>query len=168
MEELLVGQSCHVCHSEPKNGTRDPGSGEGIALRIVDDCKVTPLIAGFCKALIPTLTMSACNNRPREWRALLFQAVCNILGNATATSGCNSVVECLLPKQDVVGSNPIARSIFPNVPLAFPSFFVLTHLSAPIPLPVNWPCGKLPATFDIHKGQGALHGLRYPPRGRRP
>ena len=27
-------------------------------------------------------------------------------------SGRNSGVECLLPKQDVVGSNPIARSIF--------------------------------------------------------
>jgi hypothetical protein len=27
------------------------------------------------------------------------------------TSGCNSVVECLLPKQNVVGSNPITRSI---------------------------------------------------------
>ena len=26
--------------------------------------------------------------------------------------GCNSVVECLLPKQKVVGSNPITRSIF--------------------------------------------------------
>ena len=25
-------------------------------------------------------------------------------------SGCNSGVECLLPKQDVVGSNPITRS----------------------------------------------------------
>ena len=25
--------------------------------------------------------------------------------------GCNSAVECLLPKQDVVGSNPITRSI---------------------------------------------------------
>ncbi len=25
-------------------------------------------------------------------------------------SGCNSAVECLLPKQDVVGSNPITRS----------------------------------------------------------
>ncbi len=24
--------------------------------------------------------------------------------------GCNSAVECLLPKQDVVGSNPITRS----------------------------------------------------------
>ena len=31
--------------------------------------------------------------------------------------GRNSVVECLLPKQDVVGSNPIARSIplFPSL-----------------------------------------------------
>jgi hypothetical protein len=28
------------------------------------------------------------------------------------TSGCNSVVECLLPKQKVVGSNPITRSIY--------------------------------------------------------
>ncbi len=27
-----------------------------------------------------------------------------------AASGCNSVVECLLPKQDVEGSNPFARS----------------------------------------------------------
>ena len=28
------------------------------------------------------------------------------------SSGRNSGVECLLPKQDVVGSNPIARSTF--------------------------------------------------------
>ena len=27
-------------------------------------------------------------------------------------SGCNSVVECLLPKQGAVGSNPITRSVF--------------------------------------------------------
>lgn len=27
-------------------------------------------------------------------------------------SGCNSVVEFLLPKQAVAGSNPVARSIF--------------------------------------------------------
>ena len=32
-----------------------------------------------------------------------------------AVSGCNSVVEYLLPKQRVVGSNPIARSI-PTLP----------------------------------------------------
>ena len=33
---------------------------------------------------------------------------------ATGTSsGCNSVVECLLPKQNVVGSNPITRSNSP-------------------------------------------------------
>ncbi len=29
---------------------------------------------------------------------------------AAGLSGCNSVVECLLPKQDVVGSIPITRS----------------------------------------------------------
>ena len=29
-------------------------------------------------------------------------------------SGCNSGVECLLPKQNVVGSNPITRSAHPN------------------------------------------------------
>ncbi len=27
-------------------------------------------------------------------------------------SGCNSVVECQLPKLDVAGSSPVARSIF--------------------------------------------------------
>ena len=33
-----------------------------------------------------------------------------------AVSGCNSVVQYLLPKQRVVGSNPIARSIVPASP----------------------------------------------------
>ena len=37
---------------------------------------------------------------------------CNIVSIVIdAAGGRNSVVECLLPKQDVVGSNPIARSI---------------------------------------------------------
>ena len=31
--------------------------------------------------------------------------------NKVDFSGCNSAVECLLPKQDVVGSNPITRSM---------------------------------------------------------
>ncbi len=30
-------------------------------------------------------------------------------------SGCNSVVEFLLPKQAVAGSNPVARSIYPLI-----------------------------------------------------
>ena len=30
--------------------------------------------------------------------------------NVIGISGCNSAEECLLPKQDVVGSNPITRS----------------------------------------------------------
>ena len=37
-----------------------------------------------------------------------------------AVSGCNSVVEYLLPKQRVVGSNPIARSIIPALPRSRP------------------------------------------------
>ncbi len=46
-------------------------------------------------------------------RVLLFRLLCYILENdLAAASGRNSVVECLLPKQDVVGSNPIARSSF--------------------------------------------------------
>ena len=32
---------------------------------------------------------------------------------ACAAGGCNSAVECLLPKQGVVGSNPITRSTSP-------------------------------------------------------
>ena len=36
------------------------------------------------------------------------------------TSGCNSAVECLLPKQDVAGSNPVTRSI--------PKFLVILSL----------------------------------------
>ena len=80
---------------------------------------------------------------------LLFHLLCNIVrSDPVAAGGRNSVVECLLPKQDVVGSNPIARSNFPNCLLSIPSFFVLTLLSPLIPLPINWPCGKLPAISD--------------------
>ena len=44
-------------------------------------------------------------------KALLFGVAVIVLGvGPAALSGRNSVVECLLPKQDVVGSNPIARS----------------------------------------------------------
>ena len=39
-----------------------------------------------------------------------------------STSGCNSAEECLLPKQDVVGSNPITRSIAKFS--AIPPFFL--------------------------------------------
>ena len=30
-------------------------------------------------------------------------------------SGCNSAVECMLPKHDVAGSNPVTRSTTPEV-----------------------------------------------------
>ena len=35
----------------------------------------------------------------------------NTCEHFVSVGGCNSAVECLLPKQDVVGSNPITRSI---------------------------------------------------------
>ena len=68
---------------------------------------------------------------PCAWpRGVLpFLPRCNILSRGpAAASGRNSEVECLLPKQDVVGSNPIARSNFPSCLLAFLPFFVLTLL----------------------------------------
>jgi transcriptional regulator with XRE-family HTH domain len=37
-------------------------------------------------------------------------------------SGCNSAVECLLPKQDVTGSNPATRSTNPDRCLVLPLF----------------------------------------------
>ena len=42
----------------------------------------------------------------RIWRLLA--------GWASRSSGCNSVVECQLPKLDVVGSNPITRFFHDN------------------------------------------------------
>ena len=47
---------------------------------------------------------------------------------AQAFRGCNSVVECQLPKLDVVGSSPITRSLFL---LAFPgtACFILNSTS---------------------------------------
>ena len=39
----------------------------------------------------------------------LLEKTANITYNEP-TGGCNSAAECLLPKQDVVGSNPITRS----------------------------------------------------------
>ena len=41
--------------------------------------------------------------------------------NRDELSGCNSAVECLLPKQDVTGSNPATRSITHDRDLAFGS-----------------------------------------------
>ena len=41
----------------------------------------------------------------------LLEKTANITYNEP-TSGCNSAAECLLPKQDVEGSNPFTRSTF--------------------------------------------------------
>ena len=38
-----------------------------------------------------------------------------VFEHITAVSGCNSVVECQLPKLDVAGSTPVTRSIFWHV-----------------------------------------------------
>ena len=95
---------------------------------------------------------------------------CNIFSIVSgAASGRNSVVECLLPKQDVVGSNPIARSnrlllILPRELRPGLASFVFEFS-----LPVSWPCGKLAAIWNWPSHyQGVLHGLRHPPRGRGP
>ena len=95
---------------------------------------------------------------------------CNIFSIVSgAASGRNSVVECLLPKQDVVGSNPIARSnrlllILPRELRPGLASFVFEYS-----LPVSWPCGKLAAILNWPSHyQGVLHGLRHPPRGRGP
>jgi hypothetical protein len=61
-----------------------------------------------------------------------------------AKSGRNSVVECQLPKLDVAGSNPVARSNFsyPSVPstTTFTPFRdVLRRLPFPLPFPAALP-----------------------------
>ena len=95
---------------------------------------------------------------------------CNIFSIVSGTaSGRNSVVECLLPKQDVVGSNPIARSN--HFSLILPSELRpgLASFAFEYSLPVSWPCGKLAALSNWPRHyQGVLHGLRHPPRGRGP
>ena len=95
---------------------------------------------------------------------------CNIFSIVSGTaSGRNSVVECLLPKQDVVGSNPIARSN--RFSLILPSELRpgLASFAFEYSLPVSWPCGKLAALSNWPRHyQGVLHGLRHPPRGRGP
>ena len=48
----------------------------------------------------------------RVWAQVLRQGISHHQGRLpTTSSGRNSVVECLLPKQMAVGSSPIARSI---------------------------------------------------------
>ena len=49
------------------------------------------------------------------------ESVCAVASNSVELncldlSGCNSGVECLLPKQNVVGSNPITRSTGQLIP----------------------------------------------------
>gem|GEM_PF-1062865 len=52
-------------------------------------------------------------------------------------SGSNSVVECQLPKLDVVGSNPISRSIFMG--LSTPSVYANACTAYVGPRPSNEP-----------------------------
>jgi hypothetical protein len=47
----------------------------------------------------------------KTWNSCFFY---DKIGSQVKTRGCSSVVERLLPKQDVAGSNPTTRSAFPH------------------------------------------------------
>src|SRR5713101_7349089 len=91
-----------------------------------------------------------------------------------AICGRNSGVECQLPKLDVAGSNPVARSLSllprPEEPMRSPAVAtVCSLLAAPLLAQNQWvppqpPCDIAPGFFRINSAVVDLKGASEQPR----
>jgi hypothetical protein len=88
-------------------------------------------------------------NVRKNQAALAFPA--SLLDNFAPESGRNSVVECQLPKLDVAGSTPVARSKIP--PLLNHVLATIFRFAAPCA------CEQIVEHVLFH-GRVAAHGLR--------
>ena len=104
------------------------GTLEALCVHYIRGCRGIQVTAAYRRRFLlgiqPALRVIAPIDRKSVQKAataLPFPVPCTILGDERLnSSGCNSVVECLLPKQDVEGSNPFARSIHPLSPRPVP------------------------------------------------